>query len=411
MNTALEDQFACMELKWESSRDEIEDETVYGDLQRFVNSSEDYVDMMLKASEDFITEKSIQGSGTGATSSTGNAKIDDTLRPKDTLLRSFNLEEANLWFQRFTAYFNHNEKALRNQDATVQRQLLDNCIEASLASALQTDEKVKDDTPVIGHDSRLARLKEIFLELNPLFLRRYHFQECKQEQGESVTEWWVRKKAAARECELEKITKDDVMLLELIRGVRDPKLKEEFLKQREPDLTQLVQIAERWQTASHVAKKMGLNTVNVQKASNYKAGKNEQWQRDVQNQTQSPSGKGYETCGWCGGKKHERDKCPARDKDCNVCKKTGHFGKVCRSGGSNQARSKSRGRENNQLKAQSVRVKMARVKRARVKDVSEPTPLMSQVRIIPQTRTPFRFDVLPDTGCYQSLISMDLVKT
>ena len=156
-----------------------------------------------------------------------------------------------------------------------------------------------------------------------------------------VTEWWVRKKAAARECELEKITKDDVMLLELIRGVCDPKLKEEFLKQREPDLTQLVQIAERWQTASHVAKKMGLNTVNVQKASNYKAGKNEQWQRDVQNQTQSPSGKGYETCGWCGSKKHERDKCPARDKDCNVCKKTGHFGKVCRSGGSNRARSRS----------------------------------------------------------------------
>ena len=58
MNTALENQFAHMELKWESSRDEIEDETVLGDFQRVVNSSEDYVDKMLKASKDFIIEKS-----------------------------------------------------------------------------------------------------------------------------------------------------------------------------------------------------------------------------------------------------------------------------------------------------------------------------------------------------------------
>ena len=34
---------------------------------------------------------------------------------------------------------------------------------------------------------------------------------------------------------------------------------------------------------------------------------------------------------------------------------------------------------------------------------------MSKVSIIPYEGTPFKFDVLPDTGCYQSLISMDLV--
>ena len=34
---------------------------------------------------------------------------------------------------------------------------------------------------------------------------------------------------------------------------------------------------------------------------------------------------------------------------------------------------------------------------------------MTDVAITPQTGTPFRHDVFPDTGCYQSLISLDLV--
>ena len=64
----------------------------------------------------------------------------------------------------------------------------------------------------------------------------------------------------------------------------------------------------------------------------------------------------------------------------------------------------SAGRKDDKPKAKSVRVMSTRVK-----DDSKPTPLMSKVSIIPFTGTPFKFDVMPDTGCYQSLISMDLV--
>ena len=52
-------------------------------------------------------------------------------------------------------------------------------------------------------------------------------------------------------------------MLELILGVRDPKLREEFLKQKEPTLTQLIQIAGRWQTASHVSKDMDSSASQV----------------------------------------------------------------------------------------------------------------------------------------------------
>ena len=130
------------------------------------------VDKTLSDSGRFIDVKAVKNPGTGAPSA-GHAKIDDTLRPRDTLVRSFTLEESNLWFQCFTAYFEHNARALNGQSLAVQRQLLDNCNEAGLASALQTDDKVKVDTPIVGaENSCLYRLKEMFVERNPLSLQR-----------------------------------------------------------------------------------------------------------------------------------------------------------------------------------------------------------------------------------------------
>jgi hypothetical protein len=52
------------------------------------------------------------------------------------------------------------------------------------------------------------------------------------EPEKSFTIWWSKKKATATECQLETSKRENVMLLELIRGVHDPKLREEFLRQK-----------------------------------------------------------------------------------------------------------------------------------------------------------------------------------
>ena len=46
-----------------------------------------------------------------------------------------------------------------------------------------------------------------------------------------------------------------------------------------------------------------------------------------------------------------------------------------------------------------------------MRDDAAPTPLMEDVSIKPAVGTPFLFDVFPDTGCYQSLMLLDLVST
>ena len=35
-------------------------------------------------------------------------------------------------------------------------------------------------------------------------------------------------------------------------------------------------------------------------------------------------------CGWCGGDRHSRAKCPAKDEICHNCKVKDHFSAVCR---------------------------------------------------------------------------------
>ena len=41
--------------------------------------------------------------------------------------------------------------------------------------------------------------------------------------------------------------------------------------------------------------------------------------------------KSFEKCNWCDSKKHEKKSCPARNCDCFVRGKKGHYARVCKS--------------------------------------------------------------------------------
>ena len=107
---------------------------------------------------------------------------------------------------------------------------------------VQTD---APDMQIIGADnSYLFRLR--------VLPSKKPFVSCRHQ--ENWLEWWTWKKAKAKECQLEAIKKNEIMLLELIRGIHDHKLRDEFLQQKEPTLTHIVQVASRWQMVSRVAK-------------------------------------------------------------------------------------------------------------------------------------------------------------
>ena len=115
-------------------------------------------------------------------------------------------------------------------------------------------------------------------------------------------------------------------MLELIRGISSPALRKEFLKQREPSLEDLIQIAKNWQRSTDVTKNMEEATVDSRKASssNYQKGKKEDWKAKSGNKSggkPAQDGSG-DLCMRCGQPFHEnRDLCKGKYATCTKCGK------------------------------------------------------------------------------------------
>merc|ERR1712020_700645 len=89
--------------------------------------------------------------------------------------------------------------------------------------------------------SLLAWLKDYLLRDSPMFIRRYNYTKCKQKPGERFDDWRTRKLIKAEECDLHKITKEDIQVTELICGISNQELRKEILKLgKEPKLEELV---------------------------------------------------------------------------------------------------------------------------------------------------------------------------
>ena len=187
----------------------------------------------------------------------GGSKMDNTLRPTDKLTRNMSLEEATTWLKMFENYLKWNRGALDRKSNADVRHLLEINLDAGLISKLETDETINENSTVCGANGILSKLKQYFLNDYPLMVRRHNFTECKQAQGEMFKVWWDKRKAKAVECALETMNRDDVMMLELVRGVSDTMLQKKLLMEQQPKLSVLVRIAEQWQALDSVQTALG----------------------------------------------------------------------------------------------------------------------------------------------------------
>ena len=165
---------------------ELDDEDNFADgaerekCQSDYNEAERIHKSAMNASREILSQpraptSNVTQSTTTATPS-GPSKIVDTLKPRCPLNEEMTLEEAQLWFKNYKAHLAYNKDALAKQEIQVQRAMLDVDLDPRMASALRSHEKIKDETKIDATDqevSCLETLREIFLEKNPLWLRRH----------------------------------------------------------------------------------------------------------------------------------------------------------------------------------------------------------------------------------------------
>ena len=136
--------------------DNFKDEPEHEKCQMDYDETRRIHDGILDVSRQVLSQPRATTPNVAQSTTNGPSKIDDTLKPRQELLRSFMLEEANVWFDGFTAYFKHNEKALQKLPASVCWQILNNSIKAALAKALQADDQISAATHIIGDDGCLS---------------------------------------------------------------------------------------------------------------------------------------------------------------------------------------------------------------------------------------------------------------
>ena len=185
-------RFIKTEDRWDTlvEQDEFKDDGEREKCEGDYNEAEKLHKAAMAAAEKALEK--VRPSSTGApqpTSPSGPPKIVDTLKPKEPLSEEMNLEEANQWFKSYRAHLAYNKGTLDQQDIQVQRAMLEVDLDPKMASALRSHEKIKDDTkidaaaPDVGC---LETLREIFLEKNPVWLRRHWYFCCTQQPNETV---------------------------------------------------------------------------------------------------------------------------------------------------------------------------------------------------------------------------------
>jgi hypothetical protein len=105
-----------------------------------------------------------QGSERDVDPPMNNLRLDWSLRPETVLSRGMSGETANRWFERFEAHRDWNQVALWGGNGAMKRQVLVDCLNPDLASALLMDAQVTPDTPIDRETGCLARLRTIFTE-------------------------------------------------------------------------------------------------------------------------------------------------------------------------------------------------------------------------------------------------------
>lgn len=150
---------------------------------------------------------------------------------------------------------------------------------------------------------------------NIKILSRLDFQQLKQKPNQTFAAFHMELRSSVKYCEFG--AEEDAMILQQLQlGTNNKKIREEFyrkLPQTPNAFLELGNVIDRATTMTEYQQDQQAASVN----------------KLFKRHPQAPNrGK----CGFCGNQPHQRDKCPAKDKECRTCSKMGHFASVCRSG-------------------------------------------------------------------------------
>ena len=140
--------------------------------------------------------------------------------------------ELRIWIKKYEAY--HAASGMQHTRTAVQHAYLLNWLDSTLSLLL--DGSITAQTPLLGANSCISKLVEMFRKKYPLLLRRKNFFQMTQQAGQDARAFLEQLKSAASEADIEGMSLEDALCLTLLSGVRDVRLKEKLSELDPPTL-------------------------------------------------------------------------------------------------------------------------------------------------------------------------------
>ena len=151
---------------------------------------------------------------------------------------------------------------------------------------------------------------------------RVQFEDKKQDEYESFDDFFVSAKELALQADFFKTCFDERMTTKVITSVKSQELRQKLLSLNPfPSLQTVVDISRSFESATRDADFFTRNKISKIKTVN----------QENSMKQKIPEIKKERKCWFCGYNRHtNRLECPARDKECKICGKIGHFSSVCK---------------------------------------------------------------------------------
>ena len=156
----------------------------------------------------------------------------------------------------------------------------------------------------------------------------FKFRQAKQSDGETVDSFCTRLRQLGATCEFANLNRE--IKGQILQGCSSNRLRRRALRD-DTDLDGLLKLARSLELSDVQAQEMEkAETANFIKGKGFKKQSHERVQKSKNTKSSKTGSK--ESCGWCGDdERHPKRECPAKDRDCKLCGKIGHYAKVCRS--------------------------------------------------------------------------------